>query len=192
MVKKRVAKKITEAFPASVILEIKCKKDVVNDIAMLIEADGNHNVFRLDQLIGLPAFVEEGVDFDHPRSKEAWLVHMRNTLEERLPIWKYTVTENGEDAFVFIGLDMTVHIPVVSKLGERRFGLIDAMSNYFGADCKLSGCWKLTNAEGQSIYGFASLPGVIQEQTDDHITVVPAVFEKYGKKQLTSEEVANA
>ncbi|SUE95886.1 Uncharacterised protein [Ectopseudomonas mendocina] len=192
MAKKRVAKKVTEAFPASVILEIKCKKDVVQDIATLIEPDGNQNVFRLDQLIGMPAFVEEGVEFDHPRSKEAWMVHMRNTYDERLPIWGYTVAEEGEAATVFIGMDMTVHIPVVSKLGDQRFGLVEAMSNYFGADCKLSGCWKLTNAEGQSIYGYASLPGVIQEQTESHTTVVPAIFEKYGKKQLTSEEVANA
>lgn len=192
MVKKRVAKKVTEVFQASVIMEIVCKKDVVQDIAMLIEAEGNQNVFRIDQLIGMPAFVEEGVDFDHPRSKEAWQIQMRNTFDERLPIWRYTVAEKDDVATVFIGLDMTVHIPVVSKLGEQHFGLIDSISTYFGADCKLSGCWVLTDVEGQKVYGFASLPGLIQEQTDDHITVVPAVFEKFGKKQLTGEEVANA
>lgn len=166
-----VAEKLTEQYQMNAQLTVCGSKQAIEEFSKLIRKGDNAYYLQIGQLIGLPAFVEEGKTIDHPRSKERWSILSRNTVQEEVALTRYSVVERDDGKTqVGFSFDMLAEILKAGRVSDEpvEFRFLQELGFYFG-DLEIRGCWKLTHLDsGESIYGVPSKPGLIQEQTDAH------------------------
>lgn len=178
-----------QTFRGDFKLALTGSKGSLDEFMQLMDVQDDRRIFRMDRLISLPAFVEEGVDIEHPRSRDRWASMMWNTLNPCVPVTRLMrVQQSGSELECLqLDLQMEVVVPSVLHADERvLFNLGMEMATHFD-DCRANGIWRLIDDRGNTIYGIGSRKLLIQEQTGEH-DLVRAKFEQ----QLMIPEVDHA
>lgn len=169
-----VVEKATEQYQMNAQLTVVGGKQAIEEFSKLIRQGETAYYLQIGQLIGLPAFVEEGKTVDHPRSKERWSILSRNTVQEEVALTRYLIIERGDSKTqVDFHFDMLAEILKAGRVSSEpvEFRFLQELSFYFG-DVEIRGHWKLAHIDsGESIYGIAGKAGLIQKQTDSHDVV---------------------
>lgn len=182
--------KLFQTYQCEVSMAIAGKPDSLADFKQLLEPDGDHYNFMLDRLVKLPAFVEEGVAIDHPRSRERWASLLWNTLNPHIKVTRMIETTHADEQYAHIQcrLQMEVIAPTILQSGEQLvFALGHELATYF-SDCRLLTVWKLTDEWGDVIYGVGKNPQLIQEQVEVH----EGLHVMFAKQELLISEIADA
>lgn len=177
-----------QVFKCQVSLMMAGDQDSLNDFKQLLEVDGDHHNLMIDRLIKLPAFVEDGVGLDHPRSRERWASLMWNTLDPKIKVTRLVSSLSDNVGDVQCRLEFDAHVPTVMSLGEKPHLMLGRELTMFFDDCAVLTVWKLTDEWGDSLYGIGSMPYLIQPQTEAHENL----HLMFANDEVTIKEIASA